>query len=162
MGYISVVCTNPDCALETTRTEDTEYCPRCDAYTQPIAGLTSQAAPVAPMINNDISIEELRSIAEAKPLEFDGSELALIRTLLEEKQYAALDQIVQLESENINASNTKEYVHLCNLFDKCMRMLEKISKEFESNRAKTEVTRRLTGFYSKAENIKSSNVVSVA
>ena len=166
MGYISVVCTNPDCALETTRTEDTEFCPKCDAYTQPIAGLTSQAAPVAPMVNKNISPEMLRSMAEAKPLQFDGNDLKLIYTLLEEKQNEYLQGVIQLETENKNARETKEYYDLCHGFDHTFKIINMIKADFKRNRAKVEIHRRMTGFYSKPENIKeykkNSNLVGVA
>jgi hypothetical protein len=166
MGYISVVCTNTDCALETTRTEDTEFCPKCGSYTQPIAGLTSQAAPVAPMVNNNISPEVLKRLAESKPIEFDGNDLKFIYSLLDQKKNEYLHGVVQLEAENQNAKNTKEYFDLCSGFDHAFKIMDLIKADFKRNRAKVEIHRRMTGFYSKPENIKEykqeNNLVSIA
>lgn len=162
MGYISVVCTNPDCALETTRTEDTEYCPKCGGYTQPIAGLTSQAATVAPMVNKNISHEMLRSIAAGKPLVFDGHDLKFIYSLLNKKQDECLQGVINLEITNENARSTKEYFDLCQGFEHAMKIMQLINEEFKIQRAKSEIHRRMTGFYSKPENIKKSKMVGVA
>lgn len=162
MGYVSVVCTNPDCGLETTRLEDTEYCPKCDAYTQPINGLTSTAQPVAPMVNKNISPELLRSMAEAKPLEFDGNDLKFIHSLLDQKQNEYLHGLVQLEAEDKNAASTKEHFDLCRGFDHAKKIMQIIQADFKRNRAKTEIHRRMTGFYSKPENQPKSNLMVVA
>jgi hypothetical protein len=152
MGYVSVVCTNPDCALETTRLEDTEYCPKCGSYTQPIAGLTSQAKPVAPMINKSISPELLRSIAEAKPLEFDGHDLKFIYSLLDQKQSEYLSGLVQLEEGGKDAKKTKEYFDLYQGVAQAMNLMQLINEQFKTQRAKTEIHRRMTGFYSAPKN----------
>lgn len=149
MGYVTVICMNPDCALETTRLEDTEYCPKCDGYTQPIAGLTTQTGSVVPMMNNNISPELLRTLSAAKPLEFDGNDLKLIYTLLEEKQNEYLHRVVQLETENSNAKNTKEYYDLCHGFDHTFKMIGLIKSDLKRQRAQVEIHRRMTGFYSK-------------
>ncbi|CCK75031.1 hypothetical protein OLEAN_C08550 [Oleispira antarctica RB-8] len=162
MGYISVVCTNPDCALETTRLEDTEWCPKCGDYTQPVAGFNSQATPVAPMVNNNISPELLRSIANSKPIEFDGHDLTFIYSLLDKKQSEYLQGVIKLETTNENARSTKEYFDLCQGFEHAMKIMQLINEEFKKQRAKSEIHRRMTGFYSTPENIKKSNLVGVA
>lgn len=153
MGYISVVCSNPDCFRETTRKEDTEYCPHCGHYTSPITSLQpKKLEQPAPLVNKNIPHEVLQKISQVKPLEFDGHDLTLIMTLLEEKQTAALEKVVQLEAENPNAANTKQHVYLCSVFDQCMNIQEKIKTDIKRKRAEIEIKRRMTGFYSKPEN----------
>lgn len=164
MGYISVVCTNPDCALETTRLEDTEYCPKCDGYTQPIAGLTSQAAPVAPMVNKNISPALLRSIAESKPLDFDSRDIVFIYKLLEKKHLELFTAAFELEQGGDDRS--ANYFKLCSETDHAMKIMNIIAADLKRNRAKVEIHRRMTGFYSKPENVSADyndkNIVSIA
>ena len=150
MGYISVICTNPNCAKETTRKEDTEYCPHCGHYTQPIAGLTQTAQPAAPMINNNIPAEALQQLAQAEPLEFSGHDMKLILEVLNEKHLDLFTSVVQLETEGDNSS--AEYYKQCSRVDHAMKVMNKIKKDFKRQRAKVEINRRLTGFYSKSEN----------
>lgn len=162
MGYVSVSCTNPDCGLETTRLEDTEYCPKCSHYTQPINGLSSTAQPVAPMVNNNIAPSVLRELSQSKPVEFDGHDLKFIYSLLDQKQSEYLSGLAQLESENVNAKDTKEYFDLYRGVDHTMKIMQAINEDFKRSRAKTEINRRMTGFYSKPENNNQTNLVGVA
>jgi len=92
--------------------------------------------------------------------------LKLIYTLLEEKKNEYLQGVIQLETENENARKTKEYYDLCNGFDHTFKIIDMIKADFKRNRAKVEIHRRMTGFYSKPENIKEykqdNNLVSIA
>ena len=114
------------------------------------------------MVNNNISPEVLKRLAESKPIEFDGNDLKLIYTLLEEKQNEYMHAVIKLETENVNARETKEYYELCHGVDHTFKLIDMIKADFKRNRAKVEIHRRMTGFYSKPENIKSSTLVGVA
>jgi len=79
--------------------------------------------------------------------------LKLIYTLLEEKKNEYLQGVIQLETENENARETKEYYDLCNGFDHTFKIIDMIKADFKRNRAKVEIHRRMTGFYSKPESV---------